>query len=259
MPAPATQIRSIGLLIHGVLEIKFIMLNSVDALLATSSGMQEPISAIFSAVNLLMHFIGWLTFFILVNYKLPLRPHRDQLRIHWFMAYIWLLIHECLVLECNISFPLYDLFSHNLQRFITLLMNTYLMMLAMIAEIFDQTEKLDYSSAVTVLGYSLILCLPRVFNVKDEASRVIVPCGGGHFSASDMGSQGWYNSSPLMIQAVGGCIRMCSHSASGALRFMDMLMPMLCGMPPLFLSHLWWSFVKNDAKFRTSTLAKKAK
>ncbi|RLN29378.1 post-GPI attachment to proteins factor 3-like [Panicum miliaceum] len=35
---------------------------------------QEPLSAALSAVNLLMHFTGWLPFFLLVNYKLPLRP-----------------------------------------------------------------------------------------------------------------------------------------------------------------------------------------
>jgi hypothetical protein len=35
------------------------------------------------------------------------------------------------------------------------------------------TEKLDYSSAVALLGYSLILSLLRTFNVKDEATRVM--------------------------------------------------------------------------------------
>lgn len=38
---------------------------------------------------------------------------------------------------------------------------------------FNLTEKLDYSSAVALLGYSLILSILRVFNVKDEASRVM--------------------------------------------------------------------------------------
>jgi hypothetical protein len=37
----------------------------------------------------------------------------------------------------------------------------------------DLTEKLDYSSAVALLGYSLILSLLRTFNVKDEATRVM--------------------------------------------------------------------------------------
>lgn len=40
--------------------------------------LQEPVSAAFSALNLLMHFIGWLSFFILVHYKLPLRPQSKR-------------------------------------------------------------------------------------------------------------------------------------------------------------------------------------
>lgn len=38
----------------------------------------------------------------------------------------------------------------------------------------DLTEKLDYSSAVVLLGYSLILAILRTFRVRDEATRVMV-------------------------------------------------------------------------------------
>lgn len=38
----------------------------------------------------------------------------------------------------------------------------------------DLTEKLDYSSAVALLGFSLILAVLRVFSVTDEAARVMV-------------------------------------------------------------------------------------
>ena len=38
----------------------------------------------------------------------------------------------------------------------------------------DLTEKLDYSSAVALLGYSLILAILRSFNVRNEAARVMV-------------------------------------------------------------------------------------
>lgn len=38
----------------------------------------------------------------------------------------------------------------------------------------DLTEKLDYSSAVALLGFSLILAILRTFNVRDEAARVMV-------------------------------------------------------------------------------------
>lgn len=36
------------------------------------------------------------------------------------------------------------------------------------------TEKLDYSSAVALLGFTLILAILRAFNVRDEAARVMV-------------------------------------------------------------------------------------
>lgn len=38
----------------------------------------------------------------------------------------------------------------------------------------ELTEKLDYSSAVALVGYSLILAILRVFNLRDEASRFMV-------------------------------------------------------------------------------------
>lgn len=38
----------------------------------------------------------------------------------------------------------------------------------------DLTERLDYSSAIALLGYSLILAILRSFNVRVEAARVMV-------------------------------------------------------------------------------------
>lgn len=38
----------------------------------------------------------------------------------------------------------------------------------------DLTEKVDYSCAVAILGYSLILSILRSFDVKDDAVRVMV-------------------------------------------------------------------------------------
>lgn len=38
----------------------------------------------------------------------------------------------------------------------------------------DLTEKLDYSSAVALIGYSLILAIFRAFSVRVEAARVII-------------------------------------------------------------------------------------
>lgn len=38
----------------------------------------------------------------------------------------------------------------------------------------ELTEKLDFSSAVALLGFSLILAILRAFNVRDEATRVMI-------------------------------------------------------------------------------------
>lgn len=38
----------------------------------------------------------------------------------------------------------------------------------------DLTEKLGYSSAVALLGFGLIVAIFRVFEIKQEASRVMV-------------------------------------------------------------------------------------
>lgn len=38
----------------------------------------------------------------------------------------------------------------------------------------DLTERLDYFSAIALLGYSLILAILRSFNVRLEAARVMV-------------------------------------------------------------------------------------
>lgn len=43
---------------------------------AISVYLQEPASVVFSALNLSVQFHGWLSFFILVYYKLPLKPNR---------------------------------------------------------------------------------------------------------------------------------------------------------------------------------------
>ncbi|KAJ0837287.1 hypothetical protein HanRHA438_Chr16g0776571 [Helianthus annuus] len=38
--------------------------------------MKEPASVAFSALNLAMHFHGWLSFFILLHYKLPVKADK---------------------------------------------------------------------------------------------------------------------------------------------------------------------------------------
>ncbi|KAJ1385742.1 Per1-like [Sesbania bispinosa] len=87
-------------------------------------GIQEPVAVALSALNLAMQFHGWVSFFILVYYKLPLRP--DKKTYYEYTGAV------------------------------------------------ELTEKLNYSSAVALLGFTLILAILRAFNVRDEATRVMV-------------------------------------------------------------------------------------
>ncbi|PWA39422.1 per1-like family protein [Artemisia annua] len=51
-------------------------------------GVQEPASVAFSVLNLVMHFHGWLSFFILLHYKLPMKSDKKP---HYDYAGLWYL------------------------------------------------------------------------------------------------------------------------------------------------------------------------
>ncbi|URD79644.1 Per1-like [Musa troglodytarum] len=229
-----------------------------------SFSIQEPLSAVLSAFNLLMHFIGWLTFFILVSYKLPLRP--QSRRTYYEYTGLW---------------HIYGLLS----------MNAWYWSAIFHTRDFDLTEKLDYSSAVAVLGYSLILSLLRIFNVKDEASRVMFAAPILAFVTTHILYLNFYEmdygwnmkvclvmgvSQILMWVIWGGVTRHPSRFKlwTAMLGCALAMLLEIYDFPPFHgyvdahalwhattipLTYLWWSFIKDDAKFRTSTLVKKVK
>jgi hypothetical protein len=82
-------------------SVKQLFLSLVLGDVSTKSDMlhQEPLSAALSAVNLLMHFTGWLSFFLLVNYKLPLRPQAK--RTYYEYTSLW---HIYAILSMNAWF-----------------------------------------------------------------------------------------------------------------------------------------------------------
>ncbi|GAB2234592.1 hypothetical protein Droror1_Dr00003849 [Drosera rotundifolia] len=109
-------------------------------------GIQESVSIAFSALNLTMHFHGWISFFILIYYKLALEDNR---KAFYEFTGLW---------------HIYGMLA----------MNSWFWSAVFHSRDVDLTEKLDYSSAVALLGYSLILAILRVFNVKIEAARVMI-------------------------------------------------------------------------------------
>ncbi|RRT45897.1 hypothetical protein B296_00054816 [Ensete ventricosum] len=156
---------------------------------------------------------------------------------------------------------------------------------------FDLTEKLDYSSTLALLGFSLILAVLRTFNVKNEASRVMVAAPLLAFLTTHILYLNFYELDYGLNMKV--CITMgiaqllfwavwagITHHPSrfkiwaivigGAMAILLELYdypPYKCYVDShalwhatnIPLAYLWWSFVYEDAKFRTSAIMKKSR
>lgn len=226
-------------------------------------GIQEPVSVALSALNLAMQFQGWLSFFILLYYKLPLRPNR---KTYYEYTGWW---------------HIYGVLS----------MNSWFWTAAFHSRDVELTEKLYYSSAVALLGFSLILAILRAFNVKDEAARVMVTAPLLAFVTTHILYLNFYkldyglNMKVCVIMGIAQLLLWSiwagvSHHPSrwklwvvvfgGAIAMLLEIYDFppyrgyvdahaLCHAITIPLTYLWWSFVRDDAEFSTSTLIKKAK
>ncbi|XP_065865125.1 uncharacterized protein [Euphorbia lathyris] len=223
----------------------------------------EPVSVAFSALNLAMHFHGWLSFFILLYYKLPLTQDR---KAYYEYAGLW---------------HIYGLLS----------MNSWFWSAVFHSRDVDLTEKLDYSSAVALLGYSLLLAILRSFNVRVEAARVMVAAPLLAFVTTHILfinfyelDYGW-NMKVCVVMAVAQLLiwaiwaGITRHPSRWKLWVvvvgggLAMLLE-IYDFPPykgfvdahalwhattIPLTYIWWSFIRDDAEFRTTNLLKKAK
>ncbi|KAF8663191.1 hypothetical protein HU200_055793 [Digitaria exilis] len=196
---------------------------------------QEPLSAALSAMNLLMHFTGWLSFFLLVKYKLPLRPQTK--RTYYEYTSLW---HIYAILSMNAWFWSSIFHTRDI----------------------DLTEKLDYSSAVALLGYSLILSLLRAFTpiLAFVTTHILYL----NFYELDYG----WNMKVCVAMAVVQLLTWAIWAGALAMLLELYDFPPYMGYADAHslwhastvpLTYLWWSFIKDDAEFRTSTLIKKAK
>ncbi|XAR67279.1 hypothetical protein NMG60_11001972 [Bertholletia excelsa] len=226
-------------------------------------GIQEPFSVAFSALNLAMHFYGWLNFYILIYYMLPQKPDKKP---YYDFTFLW---------------NLYALLS----------MNSWFWSAVFHSRDVDVTEKLDYSCAVALIGYSLILAILRSFNLRDEAARVMVAAPLIAFTTTHILylnnyklDYGWnmkvcvvmvvaqlliwaiwagvtHHPSrwKLWVVVVGGGLAMLLEvfDFPPYQGFMDAhALYHACTVP---LTYIWWSFIRDDAEFRTTNLLKKAK
>ncbi|XP_052208243.1 uncharacterized protein LOC127812025 [Diospyros lotus] len=226
-------------------------------------GIQEPVSVALSAFNLGIHFHGWLSFFILLYYRLPLKSDKKP---YYDYTSLW---------------HIYGLFA----------MNSWFWSAVFHTRDVDVTEKLDYSSAVALLGYSLILAIIRSFSVRDEAARVMVAAPLVAFTTTHILylnnyklDYGW-NMKVCVVMAVAQLLiwaiwaGVTRHPSRWKLWVVVVgggfaMLLEIYDFPPykgfvdahalwhattIPLTYLWWSFIKDDAEFRTSSLLKKAK
>ncbi|KAK4777284.1 hypothetical protein SAY87_017471 [Trapa incisa] len=226
-------------------------------------GIQEPASVAFSALNLAVQFHGWVSFFILLYYKLPLKPNKGT-----FYEYTGL-------------WHIYGLLS----------MNSWFWSAVFHSRDVELTEKLDYSSAVALLGFSLILALMRAFNVRDEAARVMVSAPLIAFVTTHILYLNFYkldyglNMKVCVVMAIAQLITWAVWAGASGHPSRWKVWTVVVGgglamllevydFPPykglvdahalwhastIPLSFLWWSFIRDDAEYRTAALLKKTK
>ncbi|XP_060215543.1 uncharacterized protein LOC132642327 [Lycium barbarum] len=217
-------------------------------------GLQEPLSVAFSALNLAMHVQGWLSFFKLIK------------RTSYDYASLWYI---------------YGFFS----------VNSWFWSVVFHSRDMEFTEMLDYSSAVALVGFSLIISILRSFNIKDEAARVLVSAPLLAFSTTHIlylnnyqMDYGWnmkvcvtMGVAQLLIWAMWAGM---SHHPSkwkiwtvvfgnGLAMLLEMYdFPPYAGLldahalwhaTTIPLTYIWWSFIQDDAKNQTIDLGKKVK
>ncbi|CAN6886533.1 unnamed protein product [Brassica oleracea] len=113
----------------------------------------------------------------------------------------------------------------------------------------DITKRLDYSYAIVVLGFSLIVSILRTFDVRVEAAKVMVSALVLALVTTHLLYINFYKLDYAMLLEIydfppyGGYFD--AHS--------------IWHLATVPLTILWWSFIRDDAEFRTSSLLKKSK
>uniref|UniRef100_A0A0D3E863 Post-GPI attachment to proteins factor 3 n=1 Tax=Brassica oleracea var. oleracea TaxID=109376 RepID=A0A0D3E863_BRAOL len=161
----------------------------------------------------------------------------------------------------------------------------------LVLEDVDITKSLDYSSAIAVLGFSLIVSILKTFDVRVEAARVMVSAPVLALVTTHVlyinFYKLYYGWNMIVCVAMGVAqlflwARWAAVSrhpsnwklwvaviASGLAMLLDIYnFPLYGGyfeahsiwhLATVPLTILWWSFIRDDAEFKTSSLLKKSK
>ncbi|WZZ26434.1 hypothetical protein YC2023_009835 [Brassica napus] len=145
----------------------------------------------------------------------------------------------------------------------------------------DITKRLDYSSGIAVLGFSLIVYILRTFDVRVEATRVMVSapvlalvtthvllehdcvCAMGvaqlflwaRWAAVSRHPSNWKLCVVVIASGLAMLLEIYDFPPYGG--YFDAHSIWHLATVPLTI--LWWSFIRDDAEFRTSSLLKKSK
>ncbi|XP_076953962.1 uncharacterized protein LOC143628196 [Bidens hawaiensis] len=226
-------------------------------------GIEEPVAVALSALNLAVQFHGWVSFFILVNYKLPLSPTRQT---YYEYTGLW---HVYGTLSMNFLFWSAVYHSRDV----------------------EMTEKLNYSSAAALLGFSLIVAILRAFNIRSEAARVMVAAPLIAFVTTHILYLNCYNFDyglnvkVCLILAVAQLLvwvvwsGVSNHPSRWKIRLVAVgecliIFFQIYDLPPFWgcldahavshaiaipISYIWWGFIHDDSGYRTTILLKKTK
>ncbi|KAJ0457098.1 hypothetical protein HanIR_Chr15g0769981 [Helianthus annuus] len=226
-------------------------------------GIEEPVAVALAALNLAVQFHGWVSFFILVNYKLPLSSTR---RTYYEYTGLW---------------HIYG----------TLMMNFLCWSAVYHSRDVEMTERLHYSSAAAILGYSVIVAILRAFSLRSEAARVMVAAPVIAFVTTHILYLNCYqfdyglNVKVCVAMAVVQLIvwvvwaSVSNHPSRSKIWFVAIgkglvIFFLIYDFPPFrgFLdahavshaiaipvSYIWWGFIHDDSEYRTSALLKKTK
>ncbi|CDY10592.1 BnaC03g70220D [Brassica napus] len=140
----------------------------------------------------------------------------------------------------------------------------------------DITKRLGYSSAIAVLGFSLIVSIIRTFDVRVEAARVMVSAPVLALVTTHVlyinFYKLYYGWNMIVCVAMGvaqlflwaRCAAVSRHPSNWKLwvvviasGYFDAHSIWHFATVPLTI--LWRSFIRDDAEFRTSSLLKKSK
>ncbi|KAF3522678.1 hypothetical protein F2Q69_00047658 [Brassica cretica] len=147
----------------------------------------------------------------------------------------------------------------------------------------DITKTLDYSSAIAILGFSLIVSILRTYDVRVEAARVMVSPPVLAFVTSHIISMftGWNmivcvamgvaqiflwerwaavsrhpSNWKLWVVVIASCLDLVLEIYDFPFRMKAHSIWHLATVP---LTVLWWSFIRDNVEFITSSLLKKSK